>query len=728
AHLKRRDIYLGWVVSLLQVMHWFNPLIWFAFRRMRTDQELACDGLVLSTMDTGEPPKYGQTLINLFERFSQVTYVPSIAGILEDTSQLKRRIKMIARFKKNSYRWSPLAVILIIVLGCVSLPDAIQEKILAKPGRHITLREVWSGPGVDFCGAPSPDGRYLSYVDWETGDLATYEFATGKKRRLTNKGSWDEPIEFTLFSRWSPDGKQIVYDWYNDEKAFADLRIIGLDVSKPRILYSNKEVVWLQTYDWSPDGKQILASFWRKDETNQIVLVSVADGSVRVLKTLDLRSPRKWPMNMSFSPDGRYIAYDFPPEAYSPERDISLLSIDGGGVIPLVEHPADDIVLGWAPDGKNILFGSDRTGNFDVWVIQIAGGKRQGTPERVKPSMGPIKPLGFTRKGSFYYGVSQDRKDIYIAELDPQAGEILAPPKRTIARFEGANQTPDYSPDGKYLAYISTRGVRSSFMPKEVGDVLCVRSLETGKDREIFSEGLRSFGYPRWSPDSRSIFVVSWVAHEDSMGIYRIDAQTGGVTRVVKGEVGGLYWHECSRDGKAIFLVRRDETKDLRQIMARDIETGMETEIYRAPGSEFFYVFSSPDGKRLSLISRSGGGGRRILKVLPATGGEPRELYKWEEDDVVSLYHTWSADGRYIFFAKRSSEKTEEEWKWSLWRIPVDGGEPQKLGLEMPQISSLSVHPDGRHIAFQSSGFKRKFAEVWVMENFLPAVELAKTN
>jgi len=723
AHLKRHDIYFGWLMSLLQVLHWFNPLVWLAFYRMRSDRELACDALVLARTQSGRAKDYGRIIVSLVERFSRVRHLPAMAGILESKAQLKRRITMIAKYKKNSYQWSPLAVVLIIFLGAVSLPDAKHTKASGiSDTKRITLRQVWSGPEVDLFGAPSPDGRYLSYVDWETGDLAIYDFATAKKRRLTNKGSWDESIEFALFSRWSPDGKQIVYDWYNDEKEFADLRIIGLDVSKPRILYSNKEVVWLQTYDWSPDGKQILACFNRKDETIQIVLVSAADGSVRVLKTLD----DYYPKNMCFSPDGRYIAYDFPSEAYSPERDISLLSIDGGGLIPLIEHPSDDIVLGWAPDGKNIFFASDRTGDFDVWAIQVAGGKPQGAPEMVKPSMGPIKPLGFTRKGSFYYGISQDRKDIYIAELDPQTGEILAPPKRTITRFEGANQTPDYSPDGKYLAYISTRGVRSSFMRNDVGNVLCVRSLETGKDRKIFPEGLKSFGYPRWSPDSRSVFVVSWVTHKDSVGIYRIDAQTGGVTRVVISEVGELYWHERSRDGKAIFLVRRDRTKNLRQIVARDIKTGMETEIYRSPSSESFYVFSSPDGKRLSLISRDQEGGRRILKVLPAIGGEPRELHKWEEDDVVSLYHTWSADGRYIFFTKRSNEKTEEEWKWSLWRIPVDGGEAQKVGLEMLEISSLSVHPDGRHIAFQSSGQKSKFAEVWVMENFLPGAPVAK--
>ncbi|UCE47462.1 MAG: M56 family metallopeptidase, partial [Phycisphaerales bacterium] len=124
AHLKRRDIYLGWLASLLQIIHWFNPLIWLGLRRMRTDQELSCDALVLSTMDTDEPTKYGRTIINLFEKFSQVSYLPSMAGILEDASQLERRIEMIANPGRKSRARSVGAVFLLAALSCVALTDA----------------------------------------------------------------------------------------------------------------------------------------------------------------------------------------------------------------------------------------------------------------------------------------------------------------------------------------------------------------------------------------------------------------------------------------------------------------------------------------------------------------------------------------------------------------------------------------------------------------------------
>ncbi|UCD52195.1 MAG: M56 family metallopeptidase, partial [Phycisphaerales bacterium] len=175
AHLKRHDIYLGWLASLLQVLHWFNPFVWLAFHQMRADRELACDALVLTRTHSAESHQYGRTMVALLERFSRSRPLPAMAGILESQSQLKRRITMIAKFKTNSYRWSPLAVTLIAILSLLVLPNEKRVKARAASpvlsASQITLRKIWSGAGVDTCGTPSGDGRYLSYVDWKTGDL-----------------------------------------------------------------------------------------------------------------------------------------------------------------------------------------------------------------------------------------------------------------------------------------------------------------------------------------------------------------------------------------------------------------------------------------------------------------------------------------------------------------------------------------------------------------------------
>jgi len=124
AHLKRHDILVAHIVSLLQILHWFNPLVWLAFYRMRADRELACDALVLSTMDADEPKKYGRTIVSLVELFYQNRYLPAMVGIMEDKLQLKRRILMIARFKKISKKWSLVAVLVIALIGAVALTNA----------------------------------------------------------------------------------------------------------------------------------------------------------------------------------------------------------------------------------------------------------------------------------------------------------------------------------------------------------------------------------------------------------------------------------------------------------------------------------------------------------------------------------------------------------------------------------------------------------------------------
>ena len=60
AHIKRHDILIGWLTLGLQIVHWFNPLVWLAFCRLRADRELACDALALLRAETGENASYGR--------------------------------------------------------------------------------------------------------------------------------------------------------------------------------------------------------------------------------------------------------------------------------------------------------------------------------------------------------------------------------------------------------------------------------------------------------------------------------------------------------------------------------------------------------------------------------------------------------------------------------------------------------------------------------------------
>jgi hypothetical protein len=110
---------------VLQVLHWFNPLIWVAFARMRVDRELACDALALSYAEDQDNQPYGRTILKLLENFCDPVKAPSLAGIVEDKKQMKERIAMIANFKKSNHG-PALAALLYIVLGLITLTDAEQ--------------------------------------------------------------------------------------------------------------------------------------------------------------------------------------------------------------------------------------------------------------------------------------------------------------------------------------------------------------------------------------------------------------------------------------------------------------------------------------------------------------------------------------------------------------------------------------------------------------------------
>lgn len=583
----------------------------------------------------------------------------------------------------------------------------------------MAVRRVWAGHDVDPEGTPSPDGRYLSFVDWDTGDLALRDLAAGTNRRLTNKGSWWDSEEYALLSAISSDGKYVAYSWFNKDLAY-DLRVIPLNgepsASRPRVLYSNPEVYYIEPDGWSPDGKQILAVFWRRDGTNQIAFVSVADGSARILKTLDWRFPV-----MRLSPDGRYVAYDFPPREDSSGRDIFLLSADGKREIPLVQHPANDLLLGWAPDGSGVLFASDRTGTTDAWIIRIADGKPLGEPELVKKDIGRIVPLGFSRNGSFYYGALAGLKDVYVATLDPATGKVLDRPTNVSSeRFAGTNAFAEWSRDGKQLVYVSERGGGHWAVGSRT---MVIRSRETGEERELTPRLVNPHRLePHWSPDGR-FFLASGRDTKGRNGIYRIDAQTGDVTSILQTgpEPGDLWTAVGSADGKAIFYQRQDRAAKVSRILVHDIETGRERELYQHQGSIYSFTVS-PDTREMAFALTDAKTQSGALVVMPTSGGEAREILRLREPEwFVNL--AWTPDSGAILFAK---QRTLKDSKLELWRVSAEGGTPTYLGLAMDGLGQggLSVHPDGRRIAFIAGQVYE--AEVWVMENFLPALRAAR--
>jgi len=587
------------------------------------------------------------------------------------------------------------------------------EAVVEKGDKEFRIRKIWEGLDMDEFTKPSPDGRYLSYTDWDTGDLAVREILAGNKKRLTQKGSWQTSPEFAQISVWSSDGQRLAYGWYNKDNFF-ELRTVELQSGEVRVLYANKEMS-VYPYDYSPDGKNVLV-LCEKGGNYQIGLVSVGDGSLRMLKNLDWY----YPWNIKFTEGGRYVIYDFPPHKDSSIPDIFCISLDASREANLTNHLAGDWVLGAVPNKNSILFASDRTGSLDAWQMDVSEGKVQGEPRLVKKDIGEIGPLGFTKEGSFFYIPRTRMDDIYIAEVNLASGKILSTPERLKSRFIGANFYPDWSPDGKYMAFTSRRGPMALLLQTRI---LCIHNFETGEERELFPK-LNSIGRLKWSPDGRSILATG-NDYEGRPGLYIVDVQTGSVKLVSQGEPGAIISTPAwSPDGKWVYFpyLFPYVIKKEKFIFAQNIDTGEKKVIYQRPEGvhDMRSLTISPDGKQLALVMRDASQGV-IIAVIPISGGELRVLLKAPVSEYIGAC-AWTPDGRKVIYSKREPTKALEP-NFDLWLMSLEGGEPVKLGLTMGLLSELRIHPDGQHIVFTSI---KPGGEIWVMENFLPEAKAQK--
>jgi Tol biopolymer transport system component len=571
-------------------------------------------------------------------------------------------------------------------------------------GTATVLRKVWSGPDVDAESSVSPDGRYISYPAWDTGDLAIHDMVTGTNRLLTNNNYANRTYaENSSFSR---DGRQLAYAWF--EKDHYQLRLSNWQSAgnaQPRILYDNPDLEYVVPYDWSPDGKWIAAQFYPKDNTpTQIGLVSVPDGSARILTTLNSILRVQRPRGLFVSPDGKYLAFDQPTTENNIDvRDVFVIPVDGNGKAQAVVRDVRSVV-GWSPEGTRLLFMSDRAGTGGLWALPFADGKVQEPPELLKSDIGPSLPLGVTVSGALYVYKHISSRDIAIAPIDLEAGRLLGPPVSFTKGFIEDAAFPNWSPDGKFLAYP---------VPCDNG-CFAIRSVATGQVRRVAPTLAQAYA-PSWSPDGRSLLARGKDAN-GRQGIFQIDVATGVATAVVLADASIMA--QWAPTGKKVYY--RLSNRGL--IVERDLVSGAERDVYAGEAG-----ILSPDGQYFSVASTNASTKVSSLQLIPVAGGQPREFLRLTQPEALGGRQTWTPDSRAVMFDKNTGSHME------LWLAPISGGQPRKLDIDpdvwlkgsVPQTGQLgfTLSPDGRNIAVYTG---TTVSEVWALENFLPATVTKK--
>jgi Tol biopolymer transport system component len=570
--------------------------------------------------------------------------------------------------------------------------------------RVAVQRTVWTGDYVDMFGQVSPDGRLITFVDWvRSNNLMVHDTVANVDRPLTTLPSFVNNPAWTLqgsagFSAISKDGKQVAYGWV-DKDGPEKLLIQSLQAgsnTKPRQVYAgSSEIAFLKPHDWSADGRWIATAVSRKDGTGQIALIDARDGSLRALKSVGWRGPER----LFFSPDSTWLAYDLPPDDETDARDIFVMAVDGSREIHPVAHQGDDRLVGWAPDGSLLLFSSDRTGAVGLWGQPFLKGKSTGAPMLLRSDMGGGISLGLTTSGALYLYKGVNDRDLRTARIDLALGQLSGPPAGFDRGFLTGVTTPDWSPDGKYLAYQAAEGDPSRA-------AIAIRTVATGEVRQLPGLYARD---PRWSPDGQSLIAAAR-DRRGRNGIFRVDVQTGKAEDVVMGPGFGAL-PQWSPDGTRVYYKSHPTL-----LVERDLRSGAEREVFTHPQLGIYEL--APDGQHLAVRTRGPAGANVMLVSLD--GKEQRELFPPSPGGTRTM--AWTPDGKSLVVLKRVADAPAE-----LWLVPVDGGQARKVdvtGEGWTQGASgaldlgFSLSRDGRQIAFLTG---TRAAEVWALENFLPA-------
>lgn len=579
----------------------------------------------------------------------------------------------------------------------------------------LRLRLVWEDPGVDTEGQPTSDGRYLTFVDWETGDLAVRDLVAGTHRLITKIGY----PQYALQSAVSNDDRRVAYFWTAGENDSwrPQLRVIGMDGTGERTLIANdnREIEYLAPYAWTPDDGQVLALLTRAGSWD-ITLTDVATAEVRVVRSLTKGTSSR----LTMSPDGRWIAYDQAVDRNDMfgDRDIYVVAADGSRSFTVVQHPATDLHPVFTPDGRHLVFTSDRGGSVDLWAVAVGENGPRGEPKLLKRGVGAGSFLmGFDAGGTLFYARDTGGGDVFAAPFDARTLRLTGEGQKRVQSFEGYNTAPGWSRDGSRIAYTSRRNEISAGQ----GAALFIRDARTG--REIESKGSaryhRKWTRPVFSPDGRTLIANG--QHRGEPVVAMIDAETGQPRRIdtapSPGGVGVAGW---APDGAAFYYISSGARNGAREhrLLRQEIATGEATEVLKL-GPEFVpgTAALSPDGRQLAWGALEGH--RQIVRVRALGGGPVRDLYESRSPVDISQAAgiAWTPNSKHLLFAISRNEGWVANKTREVMAVPVQGGDPIPTGLAASELRHLSVLADGSAIGYAAG--PQAHAEIWVIENLL---------
>jgi hypothetical protein len=275
------------------------------------------------------------------------------------------------------------------------------------------VRHYYDRLGVDILTSTSYDGKWIAYTDWSTGSIVVRNLRNGRVRRIV-ASDWSRGQEFAFHPVWSRDGKEIAFGWYRDHRC-SEVRVVSVSDTHQTLVFRETGTL-ASPQDWSPDGTTILCQMRKPSSPAQTRLSLVEHSTGRARDLLEL-SPHS--RSTTFSPDGKYLAYD---GLVGTDRQILVMRMQDLSVTQIssgqlggrgIDAPV------WSRDGRMLLYRSSRLGAFDLWGVPVLEGKPSGKAFLV---CNDLTNALLTLKGIRHNGPARPIPEQFVAVRSSSAG------------------------------------------------------------------------------------------------------------------------------------------------------------------------------------------------------------------------------------------------------------------------------------------------------------------
>ncbi|WP_447017912.1 amidohydrolase family protein [Shewanella algae] len=414
-------------------------------------------------------------------------------------------------------------------------------------------------------------------------------------------------------------------------------------------------------------------------------------------------------MNLSLSPDGKYLVFDL-------LGDIYRIPAQGGEAKPLAQGIAWQMQPVYSPDGKYIAFTSDQDGGDNIWVMNADGSNpRPVTNETFRllnsPAWSPDSQYLVARKH-------------FTASRSLGAGEVWL---YHIAGGEGVKFTerpndqkdlgePAYSPDGRYIYFSqdATPGKTFHYSKDSVKGIYKIKRYDTQTgDIEVLIEGTGGAIRPTPSPDGKQLAYIKRDGFQSTL--YLLDLASGKEQKLygnldrdmqetwaIHGVYPTMAW---SPDSAEIYFWAKGKIHklELASKQTAEIPFNVTTELAVQPAVRFKQDIDQQqlDVKMLRMAQVSPDGtkviyealGKIWIKQLP--DGKPKRLTRLDEQ-LEELFPQWSRDGKRVVFTTWNDQQ-----QGSVRTISARGGKTTTLTQEPGKYIEPTFSPDGKQVVFR---------------------------